>query len=167
MKKITSILLLITTLLSCSDGGSNAVVSVGQAFYILDKDGNDLLDQKTENAIDITQIKIYYLINGSKIEYSKYLSSLNSNASYDNTKGFNILKPEEYKGNKYLIGVALSAETDRGDVAYTFIEWDKDHTDTIRSRVWKTENSQISRMTAYNDSLWSAKENDMVFTIVK
>lgn len=143
MRKITPILLLIITLLSCSDDNSHAIISAGQAFYILDKDGNDLLDIKIKNAIDTTQIKIYYLINGKKLEYSRYLSNLNSNASYDNTKGFGILKPEEHNGNKYLFGLALNTEAEKENIAYTFIEWDKNHTDTIKSRISKTENSII------------------------
>ena len=167
MRKITSILLLITTLLSCSDDNSYTTIHTVQQFYILNKNGYNLLNPETENAIDTSNIKIYYLINGSKVEHSKYLASLNSDVSYDNTKGFYIVKPEEDIRNKYFLGLYLNIEANKENIAYTFIEWDKDHIDTIKSRISKTENSIISSMIAYNDSVWDRKENDLVFTIIK
>lgn len=164
MKQLLILLLSLLLLSSCDNSGAD-FVNTFQTFYVVDRYGNDLLNPETANAINTKNIKIYYLVDGEKIEYSEYRHRLNPNTiSY----GFGIGKPDSIGNrNRYYIDVLLNdgARKDKA-ITYTYIQWSDKDTDTIQSKVSKGGSHLVTRMTAYNDSVWTHKEGE-IYTIIK
>lgn len=80
MKRINLLLLAfaIFGMLSCttySDPGPEVDI-YANSFFVVDQDGNDLLNPNNANHIDIDEIKIYNIINGEKTLYYKPLMNV-------------------------------------------------------------------------------------------
>lgn len=72
------------------------------------------------------------------------------------------------------MNLPLNTNPTHDNIAYTFIEWNDNDTDTIRSKVYRGDGYLISKMFAFNDSIWSnpdpIDEKDFyyyIYTIVK
>lgn len=158
MKVRMLIILSLIVFISCSDDDVGDNVAISQEFFVVDANGNDLLDPLNENKMNLSKMKIYHLLNDGK-EESKGIVYHNPN---------NIDK----KGS---FDITLSVIPIKKDTAYTIIEWNQNGwiTDTIKSTIWKPGGSIYSIMFAFNDSIWSqnhfgqAKFDDYIFTIVK
>ncbi|MBF0576538.1 hypothetical protein [Dysgonomonas sp. GY617] len=165
MKKlIVTIILIMPLLFACSNDNEFSVIAV-QKFYITDIKGNDLLNPNTENAINIDRIKIYYLIDGNKIECSKY--NAGNGYSLDYPKGYRIYSPEELNEKQYTMVLFLNNEVTKDNFSYTYIEFNEDRTDTIKSIVKRETNILSCIMTSYNDSIWNPTGDNPTFTIIK
>jgi len=165
------VLLLLSILFFSCEEKSSFNFEAGQDFYLIDKNGNDLLDPSHPNSYNKGKIKIYYLINGSKIESSQWHRQERPNVTLDNPYGFSIIKPITAPGverETYSIGIALSDVSNKdGDIVYTYIEWNENDTDTIASRITIGDNSYRSTMVSFNDFMWSPTQKEPIFTIVK
>lgn len=162
MKKLM-ILLIIPLLLGCSKDNNEFSLISSQKFYITDTEGNDLLNPATENSINTDRIKIYFLIDGKKTEYSQYHNWYVP----DTPKGYKIYSPEESNEKQYTILIYLNEKVTKENFSYTYIEFNDNLTDTVKSIVKETSGILSCIMSSYNDSIWSPTANNPTFTIVK
>lgn len=153
-------IIVLLLLAACTKENEFSVMAI-QKFYIMDTKGNDLLNPITENHINISRIKIYYLINGKKVEYSQYKQAS------DYPQGFYILSPKESIEKQYTIVLFLNDQIAKNNFSYTYIEFDDIRTDTIESIVKKKTNMFNCTMSSYNDSIWSPTTVNSIFTIIK
>ncbi|SHF51334.1 hypothetical protein [Dysgonomonas macrotermitis] len=168
MNKYTSYIIILFALIGCSDDTPEVLPPpLGQSFYLLDKDGDDLLDPQSEKAIDAKKINIYYLVNGERIEANRYFLMLNfPTLNY----GFGITAPNSANNKShYYINIALNQSGNNGDTLYTYVEWNENDIDTIKSKIYKKGKVFDCTMVAYNDSVWTPNqlENRTIFTIIK
>lgn len=119
------LILLTTTFLACSqspeENESQFVnFEAGAEFSVINAQNEDLLNPENPNHLDVSKIKLYYIINGQKQEV--YYPNL------DNPKGFKIYKPENK--NEYRIGVGFNhSETEEKPI--TYIKWNDTNSDKI------------------------------------
>ncbi|SHF51366.1 hypothetical protein [Dysgonomonas macrotermitis] len=172
MKKyiFTVLIFYIFTACSKNENGEAFNFVAGQSFYLLDKDGNDRLNPQSEMAINAKKIRIYYLVDGERMEAIEYLHMMAPNAILDNPYGFGIGAPSPISNRSYYsIDVGLNCKGNDGDILYTYIEWDENDTDTIRSEIYRKNSVLKSTIVAFNDSVWTPNqlENRTIFTIIK
>ncbi|PXV64158.1 hypothetical protein CLV62_111116 [Dysgonomonas alginatilytica] len=159
--KILIISLIAVLCTACNKDENSFARNSFQDYCVVDGKENDLLDPNNPNGINTSKINIYYLINNEKIKASEYFP----NRDYP---GFLISKPKGER-KKYYITIYLNEKTTSGNIAYTYIEWNENDMDTIKTEVYKGANILTSTMVAFNDSIWdweSAKE-DYIYKIVK
>ena len=162
MKKYITILACLFSLYSCEeDKEGSTFIYTGQAFYMLDKDGNDLLDPNNKNAIDPSKIKIYHLIDGKKqmsfTEVTKPWSDPSNPTSSPQIKYYNL-------------GIRLNSHGKDGSISETYIEWNENDVDTIYSKIVRKRNYLLVETIKVNDSIWSPKNEsiqDDIFTFIK
>lgn len=188
MKQVKYLIIAATCLFVCScdnnDNIAGMVISNGQFFYVLDKDGNDLLDPKYPNALKAQDIKMYYLIDGVKVDAAKFDESVPTEyaTSDNNGGGFSIVTPwknaiqdqdsSNYDSDRvkhYLLVIDLNriAGKKDGDISYTYIEWKGRDTDTIQSQTIRRESLDLRKVTMVNDSVWSPRSESDIFTLIK
>lgn len=165
---IIGVLVLSTLLCSCKKDESIAGVhiSVHQNFKVVNDAGNDLLDPENEGAIDLKKLKIYYVVDGERIDAGAYNRQRSPGAILDYPDGYSISKGLD---GEYVFKVFLndSMEID-GTISITYIEWDEDDIDTIKAKNTVRGSSFFeSKMIQFNDIEVSREENDQYFTIVK
>jgi hypothetical protein len=135
MKKTTLLLILCISMLSCTkDNPNNSSFLIDREVYIYLKNnqGENLLNTANYNS---ENFKIYYEINGQKIEVN--------NPLLDASRGFVI---SDWT-NPISMGVALNDVI--ADIpTITYIEWNDTDTDTLKTSYIRTENSFIW------DKLW-------------
>jgi hypothetical protein len=139
-------LILIVFLLACDTEEPSPEMfnlDAGVGFYVVDKNGNDLLNTENENAIKYDDITIYYLVNGEKQEFN--------NPDLDGTKGFSIFEPEG-ELTKYSIGLGLNTKgTEK--ITTTLIEWFNTDVDTIEAEIERGDNYAISTKIWFNGNV--------------
>lgn len=144
-----SILIVFLTSCDSSDCGTRHVI---QDFFLEDENGNDLLDPDNEESINIYNINnltVCHLING-KLEKFKYKSGV-----------------KKFSDNKHYFTIGLNEKPSEGNITYTYLEWDANNIDTIKSIIRKNDCVFLVNMQSYNDSIWSVSSEDYIFTIVK
>ena len=104
-------------------------------FSVYNSQNEDLLDTGNTNHLDVTNIKLFYLINGEKKEVN--------NPNYDNPRGFRIFKHE----NEYRIAVSLN-NTETSEKPITYIQWNDNDIDTIEVAIKRTQKSILQ------DEIW-------------
>jgi len=135
MKKL-SFTLGILALVGCGSKNDPApyeatFIDVHSDFYVLDHEGNDLLDPDNPDAIGSDDLDIYYVIDGEAERF--YESNL------DAPKGFSIYEPEgDYE--KYRIRLFLNTSETK-EVTRTLLKWSDFETDTIKTKYYRSENS--------------------------
>ncbi|AYN06162.1 hypothetical protein [Flavobacterium sp. 140616W15] len=138
------------TLLSCdnsnteesSDNIDNAI-----EFSIFNSQNGDLLDSKNPNSLDISNIKLFYVVNGGKQEV------YNQNLTYP--RNFKVFKHE----NEYRIRVFLN-NTETTDKPITYIQWNSSDTDTIEATFERTERSILKNKVWLNgNQVWERGNN--------
>jgi len=171
MKKYILIIAIIGMIVSsCDDDETyNTVLDCGQTFFVVDKDGNDLLDPSHPHAITASQIKIIYNINGERMPAVKYFQMMSKDAILYNYDGFSIHEPGPGI-ETYSLGVLFDESVrQNGGISTIYIEWNGTDTDTIKAQVSIANNGNyyVSKMVSYNDFVWSPTQEDFIFTIVK
>ncbi|MGE4288289.1 MAG: hypothetical protein AB7E36_06340 [Salinivirgaceae bacterium] len=161
-------LILIMLLLGCDTEKPSDMFNLdaGVSFYVVNENGNDLLDPENENAIGYNDITIYYLVDGEKQEFY--------NPDLDSPKGFSIFEPEGLF-TKYNIGLGLNTKgTEK--ITTTLIEWYNTEVDTIKAEIERGDNYAISTKIWFNDivvwdvnnpELSETKNGSRFFQIVK
>jgi hypothetical protein len=132
MKKIL-IFLTTITLFACdntdkNDDSINVHWGAGMRFSIFNMDNEDLLNPENPNRLDLSKIKIFYVIDGVTQEFYK--------SNLDNPRNFRIFKDE----NEYQIAVVLNG-FDKSDKTTTYIQWNETDRDTIESTFYRNEYS--------------------------
>lgn len=128
--KLTTISFFITgliTLLSCSNDKSKNegfYLDTGINIFLKNSHGENLLNTTNYNS---DRFKIYYKINGQKIEVN--------NPLMDNPKGYAI----NNLTNPISMGLGMN-DADTELLPITYIEWNDSDTDTLKTYYHRTEN---------------------------
>jgi len=154
------IILIATVLFACSK--SNEMedqynLNVGLEFSVLNSQNEDLLNPITPNHLDITKIKLFYVINGEKQEVN--------NPNMDYPRNFRIFKHE----NEYRIAVFLN-HTETSEKPITYIQWSDNDIDTIEVAIKRTQNSILQDEIWLNGiHVWERGDNtiDPYFVLIK
>lgn len=127
------IILVVTALIACEKSNDmeaqySSNIEVGIEFSILNSQNEDLLNPENPNHLDVTKIKLFYLINGEKQEVY--------NPNLDSPRNFRIFKDE----NEYRIAVFLN-HTETSEKPITYIQWNDSDIDTLEVDINRTQNS--------------------------
>lgn len=156
--KYLTILILALILSSCSsddEGGDQFVVATALDISVKDAQGNDLLDPDNVNSLNENQIKLLFEINGEQVEF------YDANLTYP--KGFFLFQHE----NEYRLKVFPNTSATEANPV-TYIIWNEDDIDTIKSEVKRTNNSEEITKVWFNDDLiWEGNESERYFEIIK
>jgi hypothetical protein len=135
------IILVVTILFGCDKADDsiereyNSFIDVSLEFSVLNSQNEDLLNPENPNHLDITKIKLFYVIDGEMQEVY--------NPRMDHPRNFRIYQHE----NEYRIGVTLNL-TETSEKPITYIQWNDTDTDTIEVTIKRTQNSTI------HDEIW-------------
>lgn len=132
-------------------------ISTGIEFSIFNSQNGDLLDPKNPNSLDVSNIKLFYVVNGEKQEV------YNPNLTFP--RNFKIFKHE----NEYRIRIFLN-NTETTDKPITYIQWNSSDTDTIGANFDRTERSILKNKVWLNgDQVWERGNNtiDAYFVLTK
>jgi len=156
MKKMLVSLWLICVVIlfpSCgdSDDGDQVVVDVTVHLTIEDADGNDLLEPDGANAIDASDIHLFYEVNGSKVSFE----SVNSGTQLDYPKGF-FIGPSDgtnaFEGKHVL---TIFSNPAAGDDVITIIEVEGHEDITLSTKVSKKNGNTVVQSIRYKgDVVW-------------
>lgn len=150
MKKLIYSLLAISFIIviGCSKIPFTADTSVDISYS--NSSGNDLLDSATTNHFVASDIHLYNMVKGVKIEV---------NYPYDIPHNFLIYKNDSLK--RYFLRVFIETDT-------TLLELNQTTTDTLICSIEKSESTKIVRKVRYNGNLmWSDFGKPREFSIIK
>jgi hypothetical protein len=150
MKKIWIILV---TIIICSCESTDEKKEFGMYvaasidFSILNAQNEDLLNPENPNHLDVSKIKVFYIIDG--ISQEIYRPNL------VRSRGFNIFKNDN--NNEYRIVVDLNI-SNNSDKAITYIQWSETDTDTIEATYKRAYNVLRTKKIWLNgDFVWEEK----------
>lgn len=142
--KLLIVCILAVLLYACVKPGSGGVLSNNVYITVLDQDGNDLLDPENPFAIDLSQVKVYYLLNDVKTEINR--------GNLDYPKMFRVIEPGSDMEN-YTISLFMNTEDD-SDITTTYFQWETDNTDVFKSQIRRPRGGSIfNQKTWVNDDL--------------
>ncbi|WP_037315620.1 hypothetical protein [Salegentibacter sp. Hel_I_6] len=143
MKKLLFLNLLCFALFSC-DKEESYCCSPGDddifEFSILNASGEDLLDPSTDESLNTSSIKIFKIIDGSKLEIN------NPNSDYP--EGYQIVEGEDN-----FRFIPLFANSDP-EVSKGIIEWNENDSDTL-TLYYTDQSEETTRLTKI---IYNAKE---------
>ncbi len=128
---------------SCIKPGCCKIISSHFDFYVVDKDGNDLLDPESTTSINLQAAKVYYLLNEKKTEI--YRGNLDAPRMY-------LVFPPEGEQNKYSMRIFLNIE-DSASITTTYLEWNEARTDIFTAEVLRKKNNTTVAKVWLNDIL--------------
>jgi hypothetical protein len=119
IKKILLVLFSIT--LSCANNDDSVIKELHIDLYVVDENGNDLLDPNNANTLRYDDISIYYVVEGKSIRVN--------NGTADTPKGFSINEPGGIYHNHW-IRLYLNSEKGK-EISTTMIKWSENDYDTL------------------------------------
>ena len=147
-------------LISCDQSDtvqSTTNVDRSVEFSVFDSQNEDLLNPENPNSLNVSNIKLFYYINGEKQYFN--------DANLIESKGYRIYKHEK----EYRIWVNLN-DKELGDKAITYIEWKANDVDTIEATFERTGQSFLKNKIWLNGSqVWERGNNtvDAYFILTK
>tara|TARA_B110000114_G_C15043745_1_gene378286 strand:- start:172 stop:657 length:486 start_codon:yes stop_codon:yes gene_type:complete len=130
------------------------------SFYVLNDEGEDLLNPNNQNSIEITNLRIYELVNGEEIEVF--------NPNSDAPRGFSLISPDG-KFDKYRLNLTLNILED-SNPTITLLKWSESDTDSFKAELDRGDNYIICQKIWVNDiQVWDIIENgdERFFTFQK
>lgn len=148
------ILLLMISFFSCNSNDENQPsatnIDAVVRFYVLNNQGDDLLNPNNQNSIDTDNLKIYEIINGEEVEVN--------NPNMDAPKGFWI-SPPEGKFDKYRLSLTLNILED-SNTTITLLKWSESDLDSFKAELEKGEDYIICKKIWVNDiKVWDMIED--------
>lgn len=146
---------------SCDSTNENRCLSyfysVSVDFYVLNTQGEDLLNPKNPNCLDVSKIKLFYIVNGVSQEYFR--------PNLDASRGFIILKPEE--GSNYRIRIMMN-DLDKSEKKITYVQWNEmDKKDIFESTLEITEcYTEIKKVWFNGKLLWDRSVDEKVYPVL-
>ena len=128
------VLSLLVSLSCCSKDGDETNIDLNIDLFVLDQKGNDLLNFNSDNAMDLSQIRVFYRERGSFVEF--YQSNLDAQRGY-------FLIPPNMIYDKYSLRLFVSPSIEYEDKSVTIIKWNDYESDTIITQIHKGENSEV------------------------
>jgi hypothetical protein len=158
MKKLILLSVSIFFLLACEkDDPKNCctVVDIGVSIKYINENEENLF--QTENALNISDIKVFHKVDSEWEEYFE--------GNLDNPKGLSEL---EINGEKFL-GISTSIRTDSNHISETKLSFSENDEAIIKTEISKNANNTLVEKVWYNGSLkWEREDNvPRRFTIVK
>src|SRR5690606_6285794 len=142
----------IALLCSCNsdDSTEQFVYDVTAEFSLKDDKGNDLLNPDNANAIDESEIKIFYELNGETKEV------FDGNMDYPRNFFISSYSPE----SEYRISVFLNhSETE--ELPTTYIKWSETDTDTIKCEIHRTNSlTKITKLWLNDKQIWTSSDGE-------
>ncbi|WP_417885916.1 hypothetical protein [Zunongwangia sp.] len=139
------------------DGTFNLDVAV--EVSVENSKGQDLLNPKTENALNAEDIKLYYVENGKAYEADEEMDD-------DGQPKKNIIVFQ--RGDKYRVRI-LQNHSSEDETPLTLIQWNQKEIDTIKSEFLKGDRYIIQDKIYYNNKLsWTSNDSfEPYFKVVK
>ncbi|WP_264535097.1 hypothetical protein [Flavobacterium sp. N1736] len=123
MKKILVFLTMIT-FFSCDNAGEKDILGLtddtGAEFSVFNDQNEDLLNPENPNHLDISKIRLFYVIDGVSHEFQ--------NLNVDDSSVLRIVKHE----NEYRIRILLN-DFDKSEKTVMYIQWSETDRDMIES----------------------------------
>ena len=157
MKKIILFALAFISLNACNkDENNTAEFNLNRSFSILitNSENEDLLDPETPGTYNTNNIKIFYLIDGEKIE------------RYDPNRDAPRAYVIGYAAERY--GITIYPNIDESEeYPVTYIQWNEQDTDTVKCQFNRGDNFLYLTKLWFNDELVLEIGELCFFEIVK
>jgi hypothetical protein len=155
MKTILSILIISLVLSSCKkdEPKLSNVIDGNLGITLQDKAGNDLFNPANPGAYLAKDVKVFYLTNGVKEEVYYANQTYPRNFYFDTD-------PEP--DGKYWMTLFLNLAQPDGAYAITYIQWNENDTDTLKTQVAGDEGFVVAGDLWFNDSLIWRYEDYMI-----
>lgn len=145
--------------LSCDESeNNNMVLDTYIDAYVVDHDGNDLLNTNQKNAINLDKLTLVYLVDDKEVLYNE--------SNLDAPHGFILISPK-VESDKYSLRIFLNS---RYENSVSYLKWDEHNTDTLSVTISKTRSSVICTSVSLNgEQVWDINHNSnkRVISIIK
>ncbi len=167
-KTIFPCMVILALLLGCkkTEPTDGVFIHTSIEFSVVDADGNDLLDPRTEHSINPADIRIYYLKEGKLEEV--YDSRL------DDPRNFSIRAPGQYAGpdTGYRMRVIVNSPESITGSSETHIQWGELGRDIIHAEFRGSPSFSVlmvNKVWLNGDAIWDLDKevSDAHFTLVK
>lgn len=120
------------------------IITAHLDLRLLDMQGNDRLNPASPGAVDLSKIKVYYVIDGKeKLFYRGNLTA---------ARGYLVHAPEGAGEHYYSLRLFFNIES-KEEVTTTIVEWGDGHRDVFKVAFIRKENRISQRSIWLNDSL--------------
>ena len=174
MKKLLTLLLLPLLMAACTKGGGSEdvvtpkepqiteenntnqggspsdllprgfIITAHLDLRLLDMQGNDRLNPASPGAVDLSKVKVYYVIDGKERLF--YRSNLEA------ARGYLVYTPKETGERYYSLRLFFNIES-KEEVTTTIVDWGDGHRDVFKVAFIRKENRISQRSIWLNDSL--------------
>lgn len=157
MKNLLIILLIVLSSCNSDNNMQETNIEAGIEFYLLDSNGNDLLDPNNPNSIDLGILRVYEIINGEEVEIN--------NPNLDGPRGFVLFEPEGIY-DKYRLSLGLNTTEITNPT--TIVKWTTTDTDIFKSEYNRGDNFIICTKILLNDEVvWQTEDGLRFIEIIK
>lgn len=142
---------------ACDSSTEDCCVNFDTAVFIAvnDRANSDLLNPKTNNAIDFDKIKTFYVVNGTEKEIF--------HPNRDAPKAISLIELND----KYYLNLNLNIES-KNKITTTIIEWPDQSRDHIKAQIERNGGSTFCSKLWHNDILvWEENRKHRFFEILK
>ena len=120
------------------------IISAHLDLRLLDLQGNDHLNPASPGAVDLSKIKVYYVVDGKEKLF--YCGNLNA------ARGYLVHAPEGTGERYYTLRLFFNIES-KEEVTTTIVDWGDGHRDVFKVAFIRKENRISQRSIWLNDSL--------------
>ena len=120
------------------------IITAHLDLRLLDMQGNDRLNPASPGAVDLSKIKVYYVIDGKERLF--YRSNLEA------ARGYLVYTPKETGERYYSLRLFFNIES-KEEVTTTIVDWGDGHRDVFKVAFIRKENRISQRSIWLNDSL--------------
>ena len=120
------------------------IITAHLDLRLLDMQGNDRLNPASPGAVDLSKIKVYYVVDGKEKLF--YRGNLNA------ARGYLVHAPEGAGERYYSLRLFFNIES-KEEVTTTIVDWGDGHRDVFKVAFIRKENRISQRSIWLNDSL--------------
>ena len=131
------------------------IITAHLDLRLLDLQGNDRLNPASPGAVDLSKIKVYYVVDGKERLF--YRSNLEA------ARGYLVYAPEETGERYYSLRLFFNIES-KEEVTTTIVDWGDGHRDVFKVAFIRKENRISQRSIWLNDSLIFDLQKKIDFT---
>ena len=120
------------------------IITAHLDLRLLDMQGNDRLNPASPGAVDLSKIKVYYVVDGKERLF--YRGNLEA------ARGYLVYTPKETGERYYSLRLFFNIES-KEEVTTTIVDWGDGHRDVFKVAFIRKENKISQRSIWLNDSL--------------
>ena len=120
------------------------IITAHMDLRLLDMQGNDRLNPASPGAVDLSKVKVYYVVDGKERLF--YRSNLEA------ARGYLVYAPEDTGERYYSLRLFFNIES-KEEVTTTIVDWGDGHRDVFKVAFIRKENRISQRSIWLNDSL--------------